>query len=220
MVPLLRPYLSLRNGPQTLARALASQPPGPEQAQRALAWLAQVGRDDAELRQALQQAAGIRTSGAAFSADLVRQLVAQAEATGDARRGEAIFRAAQSACLSCHRVGEQGGAIGPDLSAVARAQTKEALVESVLWPKRQVKEGYLLTTVTTKDGRTLQGYRAGETSDALMLRDFSASAGLITVAKRDIAKRDDAGSIMPDGLTDRLAPSELADLLRYLFELK
>jgi hypothetical protein len=25
---------------------------------------------------------------------------------------------------------------------------------------------------------------------------------------------------MPDGLTDRLSPAELADLLRYLFELK
>ena len=219
VVPLLRPYLSLRSGPQALARALANQPPGPEQAQRALAWLAQVGRDDAELRQALQQAAGIRSNGTVYSVDRVRQLVAQADASGDVRRGEAIFRAAQSACVSCHRVGEQGGTIGPDLSAVARAQTKEALVESVLWPKRQVKEGYLLTTVTTKDGRTLQGYRAGETSEALMLRDFSAPA-LVTVTKRDIASRDDAGSIMPEGLTDRLAPSELADLLRYLFELK
>jgi putative heme-binding domain-containing protein len=178
-----------------------------------------VGRDDAELRQALQQAAGIRSNGTVYSVDRVRQLVAQADASGDVRRGEAIFRAAQSACVSCHRVGEQGGTIGPDLSAVARAQTKEALVESVLWPKRQVKEGYLLTTVTTKDGRTLQGYRAGETSEALMLRDFSAPA-LVTVTKRDIASRDDAGSIMPEGLTDRLAPSELADLLRYLFELK
>jgi hypothetical protein len=43
---------------------------------------------------------------------------------------------------------------------------------------------------------------------------------LVAVSKRELAARNDAGTIMPDGLTDRLNPAELADLLRYLFELK
>jgi len=49
----------------------------------------------------------------------------------------------------------------------------EAIVESVLWPKRQVKEGYLLTQVATKDGRALQGYRVAESADQLTLRNFT-----------------------------------------------
>ena len=38
--------------------------------------------------------------------------------------------------------------------------------------------------------------------------------------KKVIKKRNDAGTIMPDGLVDRLSQQELADLLRYLMELK
>ena len=94
----------------------------------------------------------------------------------------------------------------------------EAIVESVLWPKRQVKEGYLLTQVTTKDGRELQGYRVGETAEHLTLRNF-AVGGVDVVAKANLAARSDVGSIMPEGLMAGLTPAELADLFRYLFEL-
>ena len=219
VAPLLQSHLGLKNGSKALATALTANPPGTDQARLALAWLAQIGRDDAELRLALQQAAGFQTTGAVFSDALVKELIGQADANGNAQRGELLFKAAQSACLSCHKVGELGGTIGPDLSALGRAQTKEAIVESVLWPKRQVKEGFMLTVVTTKDGRTLQGYRSSESSETLTLRDFSANA-LVAVSKRELAARNDAGTIMPDGLTDRLNPAELADLLRYLFELK
>ncbi len=219
VAPLLQGHLGLKTGSQALATALAANPPGPDQARQALAWLAQIGRDDAELRLALQQAAGFQTAGAVFSEALVKQLIGQADSNGNARRGELLFKAAQSACLSCHKVGDLGGAIGPDLSALGRAQTKEAIVESVLWPKRQVKEGFMLTVITTKDGRTLQGYRTSESSETLTLRDFTANA-LVSVSKRELSARNDAGSIMPDGLTDRLNSAELADLLRYLFELK
>jgi putative heme-binding domain-containing protein len=215
----LQSHLGLKNGSLALATALTANPPSADQARLALAWLAQIGRDDTELRLALQKAAGFQTTGAVFSEALVKQLIEQADASGNARRGESLFKAAQSACLSCHKVGELGGVIGPDLSALGRAQTKEAIVESVLWPKRQVKEGYMLTVLTTKDGRTFQGYRSSESTETLTLRDFSANA-LVAVSKRELAARNDAGTIMPDGLTDRLSPAELADLLRYLFELK
>ena len=47
-----------------------------------------------------------------------RNMLADAKAHGDARRGAAVFQAATSACLSCHKIGKQGGEVGPDLSAV------------------------------------------------------------------------------------------------------
>jgi putative heme-binding domain-containing protein len=216
--PIFAPLLELKGGPALLAQALTKRPPKAEAARLALQWMAQVGRDDAEVRRALQAAAGVSETLGGYDPALVARLVASAQATGDARRGEAIAKSAARACLSCHQFGGQGGAIGPDLSAVGRAMSPEAIVESVLWPKRQVKEGYLLTQVTTKDGRELQGYRIGETTEQLTLRNF-AVGGVDVVAKANLAARSDVGSIMPEGLMAGLTPAELADLFRYLFDL-
>ena len=216
--PIFAPLLELKGGPALLAQALTKRPPKAAAARLALQWMAQVGRDDAEVRRALQSAAGLSDTLGGYDPALVARLVAAAQATGDARRGEAIATAPARACLSCHQFAGQGGALGPDLSAVGRAMSPEAIVESVLWPKRQVKEGYLLTQVTTKDGRELQGYRVGETAEQLTLRNF-AVGGLDVVAKANLATRSDVGSLMPEGLTAGLSPAELADLFRYLFEL-
>ncbi|MEY4271638.1 MAG: hypothetical protein RL250_504 [Verrucomicrobiota bacterium] len=216
--PLLAPLLELKTGPAALLTAWRQTPPGAEAARLVLRWMAQVGADAPTLRQALQATAGMTETVGAYDAALVARLVAAAQATGDAKRGAKIATSAARACLSCHRIESQGGAIGPDLSAVGRAMSPEAIVESVLWPKRQVKEGYLLTQVTTKDGRTLQGYRVAETAEQLTLRNFTAG-GFDVIAKANLAARSDVGSIMPDGLTAGLSPQELADLFRYLFEL-
>ena len=215
--PLLAPLLELKTGQATLLTAWRQTPPGAETARLALRWMAEVGADAPTLRQALQAAAGLTETIGAYDAGLVARLVASAQATGDAGRGEKIAASATRACLSCHRIEAQGGAIGPDLSAVGRAMSPEAIVESVLWPKRQVKEGYLLTQVATKDGRSLQGYRIAETTEQLTLRNFAAG-GLEVIAKANIASRSDVGSIMPDGLTAGLSAQELSDLFRYLFE--
>jgi putative heme-binding domain-containing protein len=98
------------------------------------------------------------------------------------------------------------------------AMTPEAIVESVFWPKRQVKEGYMLTQVTTKDGQIQAGYIAGETGEVLTLKDLSGNPEP-PIAKRDITARSDAGTLIPDGLTDWMSEQQRLDLLRYLFEL-
>ena len=69
-------------------------------------------------------------------------------------RGAAVFAEAKLACISCHKVGQQGGVIGPDLSAVGRCLTPEQIVESVFWPARLVKPEYNAVVVATTDGRT------------------------------------------------------------------
>ncbi len=216
--PLVAPLLELKTGPAELLKAWRQSPPGAEVARLTLQWMAQVGAEAPAFRQALQASAGMTETIGAYDAGQVARLVTAARTTGDARRGEAIAKSAARACLSCHRIESQGGAIGPDLSSLGRAMSPEAIVESVLWPKRQVKEGYLLTQVATKDGRALQGYRVAETAEQLTLRNFTAG-GLEVIAKTNLAARSDVGSIMPEGLTAGLNPQELADLFRYLFEL-
>ena len=216
--PLLAPLLELKTGPAELLQAWRQSPPGAEVARLTLQWMAQVGAEAPAFRQALQATAGMTETIGGYDAAWVARLVTAARTTGDARRGEAIAKSAARACLSCHQIEKQGGTIGPDLSALGRALSPEVIVESVLWPKRQVKEGYLLTQVTTKDGRALQGYRVAESAEQLTLRNFAAG-GLEVIAKANLASRSDVGSIMPEGLTAGLTAQELADLFRYLFEL-
>ena len=51
-------------------------------------------------------------------------LVAEALERGDARRGAEVFAEPTVACVSCHRVGTQGGGVGPELTAVGKELTR------------------------------------------------------------------------------------------------
>ena len=89
---------------------------------------------------------------------------------------------------------------------------------SVLWPKRQIKEGFFLSTVVTKDGRVVSGYKVKEDDKSLTLRTPGAEA-VEPVAKEQIKERADTGTLMPEGLTSWMSEPQRLDLLRYLFEL-
>jgi putative heme-binding domain-containing protein len=191
-------------------------------AKAGLQWLSQNGRDDPQLMRVLRGAAKIQPARLAYSEAVVKQLIEEAKQSGNAKAGFAVVRNPDLSCLGCHRIGNEGGptdgpALGPDLSAIGRAMTPEMIVESLLWPKRQVKEGFLLTQVTMKDGRQAQGYKTAENQAELKLRCVDGSETILR--KAEIQERSDVGTLMPDGLTDALSAQERRDLVRYLIDL-
>src|SRR6185436_937444 len=137
---------------------------------------------------------------------------------GDAARGEKVFRGALTNCVSCHAIGGAGGKVGPDVSAVGTGLPIDLVIESVLWPNRQVKEGFMTTAVITKNDQIYQGFHASEDKQTLILRD-PAKEELIRIPIADIAKRKEVGSVMPEGLTNGLTRAELRDLIRFLSDL-
>ncbi|MGH7531201.1 MAG: c-type cytochrome, partial [Gemmatimonadales bacterium] len=52
----------------------------------------------------------------------------------------AIIRGA--GCLACHKVGDEGAAIGPDLSRVGARLTAAGLREAILMPDARLTPGY------------------------------------------------------------------------------
>ena len=72
--------------------------------------------------------------------------------------------------------------------------------------------------VETKSGETHQGYVLRENNDELVLRDVTAGQE-IRLAKREIASRQQRGSVMPEGLADTLTRTEFRDLVRFLSDL-
>ncbi len=154
----------------------------------------------------------------AYDRQLVMRLLAEAKANGDARRGAEVFRSPQFACLTCHKVGTQGGSVGPDLTLVSRCLPPDQIVESVLWPKRQIKEGYMAISVVTRAGRVHTGYKERENDKELVLKD-PPTGNLVHLAKAEIEERTDVGTLMPDGLAEAMSAGQRRDLIRFLLEL-
>ncbi len=150
-------------------------------------------------------------------------LAKEALAKGDAVNGKKVFQLPLASCTACHAVDGVRGAVtsvkGPNLSAVAAGLPVDLLVESVLWPARQIKEGYAATTVITKDGRVLSGFAHSEDKTVLRVRDL-ATGKIAPIQTANIKQRTRNGTVMPPGLTASLTRAELRDLIKYLSTLK
>ena len=92
------------------------------------------------------------------------------------------------------------------------------MVESILWPRRQVKEGYSAITVATADGKLRQGYGQVGAGTELVLRDPSTGENF-RIANADIETIRQDGTLMPDGLLAAMTPDDRRDLIRFLLEL-
>lgn len=213
----LHPFLDRKTGLAELASALGSEKVDADVAKLGLRVLAASGRDAPAIRQKLFASLGADAITPVYSERLVRTL-AQAAGNGNPSRGKQVFASPVANCIACHKINGEGGVQGPDLSAVGTGMTTELIIEAILWPKRQVKEGYLATTITTKDDEYHQGYKTKETNTELTLRS-AANGREIRIAKKDISDIQEAGTLMPEGLTAGMTRSELADLVAYLASL-
>ncbi len=148
----------------------------------------------------------------------VKNLKGLVESSGDFNRGKLAYNKAAS-CIGCHKIEGQGGDIGPDLNEVGAGRSLELLIESVLWPNRQIREGYMTTTLTTKDGQLHTGYKISESNGIITLRDL-ATPNTKKLPHANITTEKESGSAMAPGLTATLTQQELADLIAYLSGLK
>jgi len=216
--PLVSAFLAKKGGSEALAAAITAAPIPADTAKLGLRALSSAGRQDDALRAALSASAGISSAAIEYSVDFVKELGRDALAEGDPARGEKVFRGALTNCVSCHAIGGAGGKVGPDLSAVGTGLPIDLVIESVLWPNRQVKEGFMTTAVITKGDQIYQGFHASEDKQTLILRDPSKDE-LIRIPISEIARRKEVGSVMPEGLTNALTRTELRDLIRFLADL-
>lgn len=138
------------------------------------------------------------------------ELLPQAERTGDAALGKKVF---EQHCAKCHRHGNLGEAIGPDLTGIA-VRPREEILTDILDPNRSVEGNFRQYTLATLDGRILAGLLLSETKTALELLDSQA--------QRHVVLREDLDeltasplSVMPEGF-EKLAPEELTGLLEFL----
>jgi putative heme-binding domain-containing protein len=138
---------------------------------------------------------------------------------GDANRGRALFFGNKVACATCHRVGAEGGQVGPDLTKVGAVRAGRDILESIVLPSSTFAQGFDPYVVQTKSGEVYGGTIPQPDADVVEIHD---SAGKTTRLHKDQVKRmqRQTVSIMPEGLPAALTKDEFRDLLAFVQSLK
>ena len=158
-------------------------------------------------REAWQLLAYLRTLAAPAPADPPR---------GNAENGERIFRAA---CAACHRVNGAGGRLGPDLSRVGSARSREAIVMRIRRGLDQFLSGYEPVMVTPQTGQPVRGVKKNEDLFSVQIMDTGERIQGYEKEKMQ-AVENGTQSMMPAFGPDRLSDRDLDDLVRYLQTLR
>ena len=138
---------------------------------------------------------------------------------GDPARGRALFTGKASvACVRCHAVEGNGGAVGPKLDGIAVQKDRRSLLESIVAPNAQVAEAFRTTVVVTDDGRTIAGIVVGEADGVLTLG--TADGAAVAIPLETIEERAGGPSSMPADLAGKLTRRELRDLVAWLSSLR
>ena len=75
--------------------------------------------------------------------------------TASAKRGQQVI--AKARCLDCHKFGDQGAGLGPELTTVNSRFRPAEILESIVLPSKVVSDQYRSVTVATQDGKLYSG---------------------------------------------------------------
>ena len=138
---------------------------------------------------------------------------------GDAARGRELFFSREFQCAQCHRVGGEGGIIGPDLSGIASQQTRVQLLTSLRRPSEAIAEGFLTSLIRTVYGGLISGRILQRTDEKFQVA--MSDGRMIELELSNIEEIQPSQlSLMPDDLVSQMTVQKLADVLTYLETLK
>jgi putative heme-binding domain-containing protein len=134
--------------------------------------------------------------------------------SGDAARGSAAF---QQACTTCHRVGDAGSRVGPDLTGVGGRRNAAELERALLDPGADVAPANRTYRVVLKDGTAVTGRLLGHDTFTVQLLDTREQ--LRSFNKSEVRELGFVPSPMPS-FRGKLNPQEIADVISYLSSLR
>lgn len=152
-------------------------------------------------------------------ADRLEQLLGQIRPDADPSRGRSLFFGRAAGCGVCHRVGAEGGDVGPALTNIGAIREPRDLLEAIAFPSASFARDYRPYVILTNDGRVYTGVLTATTSDAVTLK--TADLKDVQIRRDDIEiMRQSETSIMPAGLESKLSADELSDLIAFLQSLR
>lgn len=139
---------------------------------------------------------------------------------GSVDRGRELFENAKDMnCKLCHRIGDVGQTVGPDLSGAGVKQSRAEILASLLRPSEKIDVKYRSRKLLTVDGEVIVGIVTDESGKQLMIADASGKVRTILVDQIE-AMQTSTKSVMPDQLLAGMTAQQAADLLAYLWAQK
>lgn len=130
---------------------------------------------------------------------------------GDRERGKELFA---KTCAACHKLGDLGKGLGPDLTTLTD-KSAEYLLINILDPNRAVEARYVSYTAITKDERSRVGFLSAETATSITL--VATDGQEHTILRADLDSLTSSGkSVMPEGLEKDVSIEQMTDLLSFL----
>jgi putative heme-binding domain-containing protein len=124
----------------------------------------------------------------------------------------------ENGCLSCHRVGETGSYIGPDLNGVGAGRSPEQLRASLVSPNKEVLPENRTVRLVTSDGTTVTGRLLNQ--DGFTVQLIDSSSQLRSLERSSLRAVTIVTTNPMPSYADRLSPRDLSGLVRYLSSLK
>ena len=131
--------------------------------------------------------------------------------------GKRLF--AEATCAQCHKVGDEGQAVGPDLTDIWSRWKGDStgVLREIIEPSHKIETKYIVRKVITLDGNIVSGIVMAEDKNSISILPNPESKEPTVIAQDDIDEMMKSSvSIMPKGLMDRFTEDEIFEVLAYL----
>lgn len=130
----------------------------------------------------------------------------------DAANGKTVFT---TRCGSCHKLGDKGNSIGPDLTGIGKKFDKTELLDAIVNPSAGIVFGYESWLVNTSEGETLFGFLLSENKRSIVIKDVSGQKHVVDKKKISSQKKQEK-SLMPDPFSNNLTEKDISDVVGFL----
>lgn len=130
--------------------------------------------------------------------------------------GRRRFFSMETQCVSCHSIRGRGGKVGPDLGMLARSQTRQEIIRSIIEPSAYFGPEHQSWELEHRDGQVVSGALLG------VEKDGTATVMLPTGETRTVSGtevkhlRGLSSSVMPQGLEAAWSAESLRDVVAFL----
>ncbi len=138
-----------------------------------------------------------------------------ASAKADKVEGAKLFT---KHCAACHKIGDQGGKIAPQLDGIG-VRGLERLLEDVLDPNRNVDQAFRARSITTSDDRTITALMLRVEGEVLVVADLEGKEKRIPL-KEITLNRETLLSAMPANFSDVIPEVDFYHIIAYLLDQK
>jgi alcohol dehydrogenase (cytochrome c) len=139
-----------------------------------------------------------------------------ASPSGDASSGRALVQS--NKCMDCHRIGEEGSRLGPDLSDIGSRRSPALLQRAIVAPDDEVLPENRFVRVVTSDGASIQGKLLNQ--DAFSIQLMTPDEHLKSYLKSQLREFSIVQKGLMPSFEGTLNASQIADIVAFLGTLK